>query len=1413
MDPDKDCIVVCDCVGILKERHSDIEVKVPTNKRLNWKKKTTKCRLVYRVDVELDDGSHEVLQIVTDTISCTQLPGTPEILKMSMVTCSIEGGEELWIIGKNFLKDTEVIFKEDRSWCEKVKPIKEFFSNNHLIVTVPPYKDPNCNETIVISLSVKCGSKASEPRPLTLKPVQPVVKLNGVLQSNGSLAAVVNLTNGSGQNLMMTMPACKEEPPFNTTSSRPTVLEQIEEHTPIKNVGLHVSRVCKKRRERKTPFSRTREQPDINADEAMFDTVDSSSTSLDRGVMNWSTILSRHTRQTSADRISHSPSIDQKPVLPVVQNTTAYRQQIIIPDDNTTTPTFNNNKHFDNSTNTNNIDTRGNFMDEGSNHGAKPLIGEIGAAGASAPGASHNGSTGANDQTNVTSPTAHFENLSFQTQQQSQEPTSFAGISKTGFKIVQHIMEQSTQQQQQTQQGQQSTQQQQAQPAQQQQQQPLLTKYVDAKFSSADMLLINKCVNGSKVDLTPQQVQQQQPTQQQQAQQQAQQQQQPAQQQQQAFQQQQQQPPQQQQQQTFQQLFNGKVELTQQVQQPTQQQAQQQQQPAQQQQQTFQQQQPQQQSFQQQQAAPPQPQQQTFQQQLSASLGIDNSVGNAENATISIKLPPSLVLQDQKQQSFQQQPAPPPQQQQTFQQQQQTAFQPQQQQQQQSQVQQQAFQQQPPQQQQQPTFQQNTQQVLRGTEAATVQPPQVVAEHTVTVSEMSNNTFQFTNVAESVVSTQQPQAPGSNPATSELSVSNNQVKHEASFEQKNCTTSLGIDTSATENATISIKLPPSLLADQKQLSTIVNTISQALNTSSQQKTSSASADQQAPEIVEQQSPKTCGNQSYEINKQTFSPETNNQNQKNESPVSPQQQHQQQQQQQQQQTYNNSVNSAQSWSPQGTTSATVAPGGAIIQQESTNWISAVSTDVVENGFEKKRKRGLDQIEQVVQQDSTDQQVQQVQQQQQSWTNQAAQNQQVAWVTTIQPATVSQPPTTVVQNSLPTWTTDGATVQSDQQATKVETTVTQASVGWSYVSTTSTDGSTGVPFANTTVVANENSSDSGNCTKWENINPKPLDQKWETINSKPIDQKWENINAKPLDQKWETITEKPLEQWTENTTWQNTLTGQQQQTRAEVLPAFKQNGTGIGTNTNVAPTAFQPDQVSQQVSQNWSNTTADSILELNPTSSWNTDTKDTVWPGTASSDLQQPMDSAVVGGTNGTGGIGTNTKTGTSSWNTDTKDTVWPGTSTSDLQQPMDSAGVSGTNGTGGIGTNNKTGTSSWNTDTKDTVWPGTATSDLQQPMDSAVVGGTNGTGGIGTGGIGTNNTPAEMIAVNPKEVSPMDVDDIQRASSNNLSTNSTLQTHSNVAIVSKLTPINVELSVAATQLDTNGAVDIINSYTT
>ena len=61
MDPTKYHEVVCDCVGILKERHSDIETKMPKQTRQrkseNWKRKTTKCRMVFRAEVHKTHSS------------------------------------------------------------------------------------------------------------------------------------------------------------------------------------------------------------------------------------------------------------------------------------------------------------------------------------------------------------------------------------------------------------------------------------------------------------------------------------------------------------------------------------------------------------------------------------------------------------------------------------------------------------------------------------------------------------------------------------------------------------------------------------------------------------------------------------------------------------------------------------------------------------------------------------------------------------------------------------------------------------------------------------------------------------------------------------------------------------------------------------------------------------------------------------------------------------------------------------------------------------------------------------------------------------------------------------------------------------------------------------------------------------
>ncbi|KAB7499036.1 Nuclear factor of activated T-cells 5 [Armadillidium nasatum] len=130
MQPEKDMTVSCDCVGILKERNVDVEQRMKSFVT-RGKKKSTKCRLVFRTKVTLKSGAQEILQVVSQPISCTQPPGIPEICRKSRSSCSVEGNKELFIIGKNFYKDTEVVFKEvspqgEIVWSSSVIPEKDF---------------------------------------------------------------------------------------------------------------------------------------------------------------------------------------------------------------------------------------------------------------------------------------------------------------------------------------------------------------------------------------------------------------------------------------------------------------------------------------------------------------------------------------------------------------------------------------------------------------------------------------------------------------------------------------------------------------------------------------------------------------------------------------------------------------------------------------------------------------------------------------------------------------------------------------------------------------------------------------------------------------------------------------------------------------------------------------------------------------------------------------------------------------------------------------------------------------------------------------------------------------------------------------------------------------------------------------
>jgi hypothetical protein len=63
-----------------------------------------------------------------------QPPGVPEICKKSLSASPCTGGLELFILGKNFLKDTRVLFQQtdaETPWEESVQPDKEFLQQVH----------------------------------------------------------------------------------------------------------------------------------------------------------------------------------------------------------------------------------------------------------------------------------------------------------------------------------------------------------------------------------------------------------------------------------------------------------------------------------------------------------------------------------------------------------------------------------------------------------------------------------------------------------------------------------------------------------------------------------------------------------------------------------------------------------------------------------------------------------------------------------------------------------------------------------------------------------------------------------------------------------------------------------------------------------------------------------------------------------------------------------------------------------------------------------------------------------------------------------------------------------------------------------------------------------------------------------
>lgn len=174
-DPAKDMIITCDCVGILKERNVDVEHRFPDQSGSRNKKKSTRCRMVFRTTITHPDDTIEILQTTSQPIVCTQPPGVPEICKKSLSACPCTGGMELFVLGKNFLKDTQVVFQDgdalsETPWKQAVQPDKEFLQQTHLVCVVPPYRQLDIIEPVTVRLLVVSSGKTSEPHTFTFTP-------------------------------------------------------------------------------------------------------------------------------------------------------------------------------------------------------------------------------------------------------------------------------------------------------------------------------------------------------------------------------------------------------------------------------------------------------------------------------------------------------------------------------------------------------------------------------------------------------------------------------------------------------------------------------------------------------------------------------------------------------------------------------------------------------------------------------------------------------------------------------------------------------------------------------------------------------------------------------------------------------------------------------------------------------------------------------------------------------------------------------------------------------------------------------------------------------------------------------------------------------------------------------------------
>ncbi|VUZ55339.1 unnamed protein product [Hymenolepis diminuta] len=152
--------------------------------RRSLKPKSCSTRLVYRVLLLSPENTVEgVVQVISDPIRCTQIVGGPEITRMSIKEGDAQTRPELFIIGKNFVRGTRVIFRQmandssdDVRWEMDAEIEAPYCTQTHLVCKVPEYTGPSLPLTapLRVKVCIQTPTRAGRPEQFTYLPSFPV---------------------------------------------------------------------------------------------------------------------------------------------------------------------------------------------------------------------------------------------------------------------------------------------------------------------------------------------------------------------------------------------------------------------------------------------------------------------------------------------------------------------------------------------------------------------------------------------------------------------------------------------------------------------------------------------------------------------------------------------------------------------------------------------------------------------------------------------------------------------------------------------------------------------------------------------------------------------------------------------------------------------------------------------------------------------------------------------------------------------------------------------------------------------------------------------------------------------------------------------------------------------------------------